>query len=61
MAYVKNTLGFNDKWLMLVGIPIIAFVINFIMFPELFLENKLSFFRRCYTIGIIYTFTYWIT
>jgi two-component system LytT family sensor kinase len=60
MAYVKNTLGFNDKWLMLVGIPIIAFVINFIMFPELFLENKLSFFRRCYTIGIIYTFTYWI-
>ncbi len=60
MAYVKNTLGFNDKWLMLIGIPIIAFVINIIMFPELFSENKLFFFRRCFTVGIIYTFTYWI-
>lgn len=60
MSYVKNTIGFNDKWLMLIGIPIIAFVINIIMFPELFSENKYFFFRRCYTIGIIYTFTYWI-
>lgn len=60
MTFIKNTLGFNDKWLMLIGIPIIAFVINIIMFPELFSENKYFFFRRCYTIGIIYTFTYWI-
>jgi two-component system LytT family sensor kinase len=60
MAYVKNTIGFNDKWLMLIGVPIIAFVINIIMFPELFSASKLNFFRHCYTIGLIYTGTYWI-
>ncbi|MFK7772548.1 MAG: sensor histidine kinase [Saprospiraceae bacterium] len=60
MAYVKNTIGFNDKWLMLIGIPMIAFVINIIMFPELFSDSKVNFFRRCYTIGLIYTTTYWI-
>lgn len=60
MAYVKNTIGFSDKWLMLIGIPIIAFVINIIMFPELFSISKPTFFKRCYTIGIIYTATYWI-
>ncbi|MFK8006274.1 MAG: sensor histidine kinase [Saprospiraceae bacterium] len=60
MAYVKNTIGFNDKWLILIGIPIMAFVINIIMFPELFSVDKYSFFRHCYTIGIIYTTTYWI-
>jgi two-component system LytT family sensor kinase len=60
MSYIKNIIGFNDKWLMLIGIPVIAFVINIIMFPDVFSANKFSFFRRCYTIGIIYTFTYWI-
>lgn len=60
MAYVKNTIGFSDKWLMLIGIPLMAFVINIIMFPELFSEDKTKFIRRCYTIGIIYTATYWI-
>ncbi len=60
MTYVKNTLGFNDKWLMLAGIPIIAFVINIIMLPELFSESKLTFLKRCYTVGILYTLTYWI-
>jgi len=60
MSYVKNTIGFSDKWLIILGIPIIAFVINIIMFPNLFSIDKFSFFRHCYTIGIIYTTTYWL-
>ena len=60
MAYVKNTIGFSDKWLTLIGIPIIAFVINIILFPGIFSVSKFDFFRHCYTIGIIYTATYWI-
>lgn len=60
MSYVKDTIGFNDKWLMIIGVPVIAFVINIIMFPDIFSVDKFSFFRRCYTIGITYTFTYWV-
>ena len=59
MSYVKNTIGFNDKWLMLIGIPMIALIINIIMFPELFSINKAHFLRHCGTVGLIFTSTYW--
>ena len=60
MAFVKDTLGFNDKWLMIVGIPIIAFIINIIMWPGLFSEDPASFFSHCFTIGLTYTGIFWL-
>ncbi|MEM6965993.1 MAG: histidine kinase [Bacteroidota bacterium] len=60
MAYVRNKLGFNDRWLMLAGIPIVAFIINVIMFPNQFSDNPSEFFYHCATIGVIHTAVYWI-
>lgn len=60
MTNVKKNIGFDDKWLMIIGIPIIAFFINVIMFPDIFSDNHFDFFKRCYTQGLIYTATYWI-
>lgn len=59
MSFVKKTIGFNDKWLMIIGIPLIAIIINIIMFPELFSINKIHFLRHCGTVGFIFTSTYW--
>jgi len=59
MSYVKKTIGFNDTWLMLIGIPMIAFIINIIMFPDLFSTNKIHFLRHCGTVGLVFTSTYW--
>lgn len=60
MAYVRKRLGFNDRWLMLAGIPIVAFIINVIMFPNQFSDDPSEFFYHCSTVGLIYTAVYWI-
>lgn len=59
MSFVKQTIGFDDKWLIIIGIPIIAFVINIIMFPGLFSESPQLFFKSCYTHGLVYTSVFW--
>ncbi len=60
MNFVRKTVGFNDYWLILIGAPIIAFFINVIMFPKLFSEDTVGFFNQCFTIGLIYTLTFWV-
>ena len=60
MSYVKNSLGFDDRWLMLPGIPLIAFIINVIMFPAEFSDDPPGFFYHCFTVGIFYTALYWV-
>ena len=60
MNFVRKTIGFNDHWLIIIGAPIIAFFINVIMFPQLFYENTSGFFYHCFTVGLIYTLTFWV-
>jgi len=59
MSYVRKTIGFDDKWLMLIGIPVIAFIMNVIMFPGIFKKDFSIFFNHCFTVGVIYTVVYW--
>ena len=58
--WVKNTLGFDDKWLVLIGIPLATMVINTIMFSE-YLVNQPGVFFLKLPIGIVYTGVVWFT
>lgn len=54
-------LGFNDFWLMLIGIPVSSLLINAMIFPGELLNNSKFFFGNCLVTGLAYTVVYWIT
>lgn len=56
----KDLIGFNDKWLMLIGIPLGGLVISFMMFYEVAVDNPVGFFTINYPISILYTAIYWL-
>lgn len=61
MKKAKEILGFDDTWLMLIGIPVVSFLINGLMFPEILVNDITSFIFRCGSVGMAYTIIYWIT
>ncbi|MEO1262440.1 MAG: histidine kinase [Bacteroidota bacterium] len=60
MKKAKEILGFNDRWFMLIGIPMASLLINALIFTELLVEDPYSFFGKCLTTGLVYTVIYWI-
>ncbi len=60
MKNAKDILGFNDKWFMLIGIPVATMLTNAMIFTELLVENPPFFIGRCFTVGLTYTAVYWV-
>lgn len=56
----KKYLGFNDLWLMLIGIPIVSHVTSAIMFGHAFEEDVFVNVTKCSGIGLIYVSLYWL-
>jgi len=56
----REILGFDDKWLILFGIPIISFIISIIFFSDQLVESPGFFFRGCMLVSFIHTLIYWM-
>lgn len=60
----RELLGFDDRWLMLLGIPIIATLINLMMFGSLLSldmkQETLIGFLQCNFVSLIYTIIFWV-
>ena len=59
-SWVKKTLGFDDKWVLLVGIPIVTIMVSFIIFSSIVEENLSFWVLRCLPVGLIYTTIIWM-
>ncbi len=60
MSKAKEILGFDDKWFMLIGIPVAALLINAMIFTKLLVDDPSLFIGKCFTVGIAYTVVYWV-
>jgi len=58
--WVRETLGYDDKWLVIIGIPLITIIINIIMFSEYLINDPKVFFLKL-PIGMFYTGIAWFT
>lgn len=58
MRPTKTLIGINDKWLMIIGIPVVSLIISLMMFHERIIVDPLSLFR-CFPISVIYTTAFW--
>ncbi|MEM9823164.1 MAG: histidine kinase [Bacteroidota bacterium] len=56
----REILGFNDKWLIILGIPMISFVISVIFFSDQLMESPVYFFRDCMLVAFVHTLIYWM-
>jgi two-component system LytT family sensor kinase len=57
---LKPYLGFDDIWVLLIGIPIIAFLVPLIFFRATLANGFLDYWPR-FAVSLIFTFSYWMT
>lgn len=53
--------GFNDRNIMLAGIPIGAMISSLLLFNERFIAGEWSFMLFCYSISLTYTTLFWVS
>jgi two-component system LytT family sensor kinase len=59
MRSTKTLLGINDRWLMLIGIPMVAMLIELMMFHERIVDSPVTLFY-CFPVSLIYTTAFWL-
>ena len=52
---VKEVIGFDDRLLIILGIPIAGLIITSILFSDKLVSNTLEFFLFCFPISMFYT------
>jgi two-component system, LytTR family, sensor kinase len=57
----ERAFGFNDKWVLIAGIPISAIIVSLMLFNEYFAKGDFAFLSVCIPISAIYTTTFWFT
>ncbi|HFA50365.1 MAG TPA: hypothetical protein ENJ95_15235 [Bacteroidetes bacterium] len=60
MNTAKEICGFDDKWMMIIGIPVVSFLMAALMFGDVMVEDFPLFIRSCFLISVAYTVIYWI-
>lgn len=60
MNSIVDVLGFNDKWLVIIGIPVVAFLMAAMMYGDLLVLEPDLFFSTCTSVALIYTVVYWL-
>jgi two-component system, LytTR family, sensor kinase len=60
MNSTKKILGFDDKWLVITGIPVVAFLMAAMMYGDFLVKDPGLFFKICAPVSFIYTVVYWL-
>ena len=55
----SKTLGFNDFWLLLIGIPAVAMIMSLITFGSGVFGSGLKFLAICFAMSLVYTTIFW--
>jgi two-component system LytT family sensor kinase len=56
----EDVSGFNDRWIILFGLPTASLFITFLLFSDSILKNGLGFVTVCMGMSVIHTATFWI-
>lgn len=60
MNQAKKILGFDDTWLIMIGIPLVTFLTNAMIFPDILTSDPIAFFTKCSAVGLVYTIAFWV-
>ncbi len=60
MKKAKEIFGFDDKWLIIIGIPVVTIITSAMMFSDVMVRETRFFFLACNGIGFVYTTVFWL-
>jgi sensor histidine kinase YesM len=60
MKSAKEILGFDDRRMMIIGIPLITLLLNAMIFAGALMNDFQVFITRCFIGGLVYTVVYWL-
>lgn len=56
----REILGFDDRWLLIFGIPIVSVLITLLMFGSQLENNLMNYVGKCSLISMVHVTIYWI-
>ncbi|MBK8562888.1 MAG: histidine kinase [Saprospiraceae bacterium] len=60
MNRASEILGFSDRWLVIIGVPVVAMLTGLLMFADVLVASPRAFFTTCFLVGLAYTAIYWL-
>ena len=57
----EDTMGFNDRWLMAIGIPLASVMISLLLFHSAYEQGNWSFLMICVPMSAVYTSIFWFS
>jgi two-component system LytT family sensor kinase len=54
-----EVVGFNDRWMLIFGIPLVSMLISLLLFNNLVYEAPAQFIALCFPFSLLYTTIYW--
>ncbi len=55
----EDVAGFNDKWLLIIGLPMATLTVSMLLFTEAYEQLDLGFLAICLPMSFVYTSLYW--
>lgn len=56
----KEILGFDDRWILVLVIPLVSFLVNTLLFGHLLHKGEYFVFSKCFPVSIYFTTLYWL-
>lgn len=56
----RELLGFNDRWLMILGIPFVSLILSSVLYSEVLHGGNEYFISKCYPTSIFFTSMFWL-
>lgn len=57
----KDIIGFDDRWLVLIGIPIVALIVDVMLYGSNLINPDLEMLKLCYPVGLYFTAMLWLS
>jgi two-component system LytT family sensor kinase len=56
----KEIIGFDDRWILLLGVPVTSLLVNTLLFGHLLKDAQFAVFGTCFPVSIYFTSLYWL-
>lgn len=56
----KKIIGFDDRWILLLGVPITSLLVNTLLFGHLLKDGDFIVYSECFPISVYFTTLYWL-
>ncbi len=58
---VCETLGFDDRWLLIGGIPVAGLLMSMLLFTDFYIQKQWEYLVVCVPITLVYTGVFWVS